>query len=495
MTGVCVSLFASSTSDLLRDLTFAEGLADVVEIRGDLGPDLDLDQIRRASRKPLIYTCRAASEGGALADDDPRRGDRLERAAIAGFDHIDIEFASRRALEPVIADRAGRSLILSHHDLVRTPADADLDDLYARMCDAGADIVKIVTTPQTIGDIARLLHFACRATRSGRRPLIALAMGPMGQATRVLAARTGAPFTYASLRRGAEAAPGQIPAAELRSGYRIQNLTSSTRVFGIVGSDVTRSLSPAIHNAAFEATGIDAVYVPFSSDDLSGFMQVAAAVDLDGFSVTRPFKRDVIAFLTSADSSAESAASVNTVTRYGTSWTGSSTDGHGVVTPLSRHLDIVGARVAILGAGGAARAAASALAAVGARVDLSARDDHKARATAASLGVQATPWTDRARGAYDVIINATPLGSHEALDETPVSRERLRTEAVVFDMVYAPLETRLLREARAAGCRTIDGVSMLVAQAAAQFETWTGVAAPLETMDRAARSTASDAAC
>lgn len=483
MTGVCVSLLASQTEDLLRDLRAAEDVADICEIRGDHDPTLDLERIRGAFAKPLIYTCRAASEGGALADGDPRRRTLLARASAAGFDYIDVEYAS--GFDDLIAARAGRGLIVSHHDLQGTPD--DLDVRHRQMCETGADVVKIVTTPRTVADVGRLLDFANRASGAGRRPLIALAMGSFGQATRVLAARTQAPFTYASLRPGVEAAPGQIPAGELRRTYRVGRITPDTRVFGVGGGDVTRSLSPAIHNAAFEEMGVDAVYVPLSADDLGGFMELARSANLAGFSVTRPFKRGILSFLTSVEPSAEHNGSVNTVTKTKDGWVGSSTDGLGVHRPLARRIRLAGAAIAIVGAGGAARAAAAALREAGARVTLSARDDSSAAATAAALRVESTPWSERARRSYDVLINATPLGSHEAPDETPVPAERLRPAALVFEMVNAPLPTRLLREASAAGCRTIDGIEMLVAQAAAQFETWTGLSAPLTAMDRAAR--------
>ncbi len=483
MTGVCVSLLASSTAELLHDLPRAEELGDLVEIRGDHGVGLDLAAIRRAARRPLVYTARARSEGGALEDHDPRRHRLLAEADRQGFDYIDLELSSGFA--DLMDARRGRGLIVSHHDLGGTPE--DLDDLYRRMCAAGADIVKIVTSPRGIDEVGQLLAFAARTHRSGPRPLVALAMGTLGQPTRVLAARSGAPFTYASLRAGGEAAPGQIPAADLRSTYRIDNVSPSTRVFGVLGSDVTRSLSPSMLNAAFAEAGLDAVYVPFSADDVAGFVRTAGALGVEGFSVTRPFKQAILPFLSSVDETAAAAGSVNTVKKTPDGLVGSSTDGRGVVEPLSRRIGLRGAHISILGAGGAARAAAAALKTAGAAVVLHARDDTSAAKTARELGVASASWSQRGESSWVALINATPLGSHEALDQTPVPRERLRRGAVVFDMVYSPAQTRLLREARATGCVTIDGIEMLVAQAVAQFLTWTGLEAPVEVMERAAR--------
>jgi 3-dehydroquinate dehydratase/shikimate dehydrogenase len=319
-----------------------------------------------------------------------------------------------------------------------------------------------------------------RAT--GPVPLIALAMGPLGIATRVLAGRYGAPWTYASVAPGREAAPGQLDARTLCEVYRARAIGPATRVFGVVGSDVSRSLSPALHNRAFAERGLDAVLVPWSVDDLGAFWAALPALDLAGFSVTRPYKADVIPYLRAVDGSARRMASVNTVVRDGDGWCGFSTDGDGLLVPLRARTALRGRRVVVLGAGGAARAAASALVAEGAATTLLARDASRAAEAAAVSGCAHGPLERLADEPYDVLVNATPVGQAPREGETLVPAPLLRAGSVVFDMVTAPRETRLVREARAAGCVAIEGFEMLAAQGVRQFELWTGQDAPRDAM-------------
>jgi shikimate dehydrogenase len=268
--------------------------------------------------------------------------------------------------------------------------------------------------------------------------------------------------------------------------YRVREVTAATKVFGVVGTDVTRSLSPVLHNRAFEARRIDAVYVPLQAEALDPFIAALPALDLAGFSVTRPYKTEILPHLQEVDEAAALCGSVNTVVVHDGLLQGSTTDGRGLLAPLKRLIDVRGKSVVILGAGGASRAAALAFQRKGARVTILGRDLARARAVAAAVGCGHGPVADAAKFPWDVLINATPLGSSEFLDQTPLPAGLLRPGSVVFDMVYDPLETRLLREAKAAGCVIVGGLEMLIAQAVAQFETWTGLEAPTEVMKSAA---------
>jgi 3-dehydroquinate dehydratase/shikimate dehydrogenase len=483
MTGICVTVNEETTSGVVDRMEEMSGIADLFEVRGDLVLDLDLLAVLRARTRPLVLACRPVSEGGRWPDlDEDGRKMALWEGVKRGFDYVDIEYSSD--FLDVMIEKAGSGLIVSHHDLQGTPA--DLDGLYAAMRAKGADIVKIAATPRSVADVGRLLAFADRTARAGGTPLIAIALGPLGVITRVVAGRYGAPFTYASPAAGTEAAPGQLPAAQMADLYRVRDLTRATRVYGILGADVTRSLSPAIHNRAFEARGLDAVYVPLQAESLDAFLEALPALDLAGFSVTRPYKVDIVPRLHEVEETAALCGSVNTVTVHDGVLRGSTTDGAGVLAPLKKRLDVRGRDVVIVGAGGAARAAALSLTRKGARVMVLARDRGQAQAVAAAVGCRAGSLADLAGYRWDVLINATPLGGTSEPDRTPVPAERLRPGSVVLDMVYDPLETRLLREAQAAGCRIIDGLEMLLAQAVAQFETWTGVEAPTDVMKSAA---------
>jgi 3-dehydroquinate dehydratase / shikimate dehydrogenase len=492
MTGICVSLTEPTTEATLARMASLQDVADLFEVRADCAPDLDLAAVLRARTRPILFTCRPRSEGGHWPDEDaPTRRRRLRSAVDQGVDFVDVEL--RSGFEDVIRTKAGNGLVLSSHDLQGIPD--DLEGLDERMTSAGADVVKIVGTARSVTDLGRLLAFARRRAREGplaagaaspaRPGLVALAMGPYGVPSRVLGGRHGAPFTYAAPEAGREAAPGQLPARTLLRTYRVRSVGPRTRTYGVLGTDVLRSLSPAIHNRAFAERGIDAVYVPLQAESLEAFFAALPELGLSGFSVTRPYKSDVVPLLSSITPLAAEAGSANTVVEREGRLVGLSTDGEGVLGPLTKRLDVTGRRIAVVGAGGAARAAVYALVRAGAKVTVFARRPEQARDVAAATGCSHAPLPLLAQHPFDVLVHATPAGSGAQPGElaAPVSPP---PEAVVFDMVYEPRDTPLLRAARAAGCRTIDGVEMLVAQAVGQFEAWTGTSAPVEAMTDAA---------
>jgi 3-dehydroquinate dehydratase / shikimate dehydrogenase len=481
MTQICVPLIDEQTAGIIDRMVDLDGVADLFEIRADYVQDLDMLMILRAKQKPLLFTCRPASEGGRFRDDDPRRRMILLEAVKRGFDYVDIEFQSQ--YHDVMVEKAGEGLIVSYHDLQGTPD--NLPTLYDRMCASGADIVKIVTTPRSIVEVGRLVEFAEKASKDGGPPLIALAMGPLGALTRVLAGRYHAPFTFGAAAEGVESAPGQIPARAMADLYRAREVSPRTRVFGILGQGVSRSLSPVIHNTAFRAQGIDAVYVPLEAEEMGAFIEALPRLKLSGFSITRPYKVEIIPYLDDVEEAAAVCGSVNTVVVSDNGLSGSSTDGIGVLTPLAKRTEVEGKNAVVIGAGGAARAAAAALQRKGAFVTVYARDLEKATVVAQAVGCGAGALAALEQATWDVLINATPVGGVSDVHETPVPAHLHRRGTVVFDMVYVPQETRLLREARAAGCSTIGGLEMLLAQAEGQYRTWTGQEPPADAMREA----------
>lgn len=481
MAQICVSLVEETTSGIVDRMADLAGFADLFEVRGDGVADLDLLTIIRSKTRPLLFTCRPASEGGRWTGDEGRRRLLLLEAVKRGYEYVDVEYQT--GFLDVMIEKSGNGLVVSHHDLHAVPE--DLDGLYAAMSERGADIIKIAVTPRSIAEVGRFLEFAARTANCGGPPLVPIAMGSLGVASRLLAGRLGAPFAYASAADGAEAAPGQISAALMADLYRVREVSETTRVYGVVGGDVGRSLSPVLHNRAFEARAIDAIYVPIQVDVLEDFVAAVPAFQLSGFSVTRPWKTDILPLLQEVDEPAALCGSVNTVVVHEGTLQGSTTDGIGIVAPLRRRLDVKGRKVIVLGSGGAARAAALALVRKHAEVTVLARDPDKAAFVGGSVGCAFGDIAELRSHDWDVLINATPVGSREALDETPVPAGLHRADSVVFDMVYDPLETRLLREAAAAGCTVINGLEMLIAQAAAQFETWTGQEAPTDVMKAA----------
>lgn len=480
---LCVVLTETTTAAAAARMAELAPLADLFELRADYVADLDLEALLRARTRPILFTCRTESEGGRFPD--ARRTERLkllEDAARLGFDMLDVE--ARAGFDALVAARAGRGLVLSWHDLEGTPG--DLEEVYQRMARERPDVVKIAVTAREIGDLGRVLALAARHARDPGPRLVAIAMGPHGIASRVLGGRYLAPFTFASAAAGRESAPGQLTARALGASYRVRTIGPGTRVYGLLGSDVLRSLSPAIQNRAFAEAGLDAVYVPLQAESLAAFMEALPALGLSGFSVTRPYKGEILDRLDSVTPHAAESGSANTVVVQDGRLVGLSTDGDGVLLPLRRRVDPAGRRVVILGAGGAARAAAYALRRAGARVTLAARRAGQAGEVAAATGCEACGLDELAARPWDVLIHATPLGSGAFPGAMPLPPAALRAGSVVFDMVYEPRETPLLAAARAKGCATIDGVEMLVAQAVGQFEAWTGRAAPVEAMAEAA---------
>ena len=489
-TAIAVSLTEETTDAVVGRMAALAPLADLFEVRADFVRDLDLDALLEARTKPILFTCRPESEGGRFPDRDAQARRRLlAEAASRGFDLVDVE--ARSGFEDVIASKAGRGLVLSWHDFEGTPD--DLDAVYSRMAAHHPDVVKIAVTARSVADLGRLLSFAARHAGARGPRLVALAMGPLGVASRVLGGRFGAPFTFASPESGREAAPGQLTAAALASTFRVRSIGPATRVYGLLGSDVLRSLSPAIQNRAFAERGLDAVYVPLQAESMDAFAAALPPLGLSGFSVTRPYKGEILPHLDSVTPHAAEAGSVNTVVEQAGRLVGLSTDGDGILVPLGKRIDPSGRRVVILGAGGAARAAAFALVRAGARVSVRARRAEQAAEVAKATGADAAGLDGLPGLEWDVLVNATPLGSGAFPGRSPVDPSSLRPGAVVFDMVYEPRETPLLAAAKARGCVTIDGVEMLVAQAVGQFEAWTGAPAPVEAMTEAALAAIAEA--
>ena len=453
--------------------------ADMVELRLDGVKDLDVAGALADRRRPAIVTCRPRWEGGGHFDgSEDDRFRILRQAADLGAEYVDLEWkAERRFYE---ACRGRTRVIVSSHDFDGTPA--DLRARVAAMRGMGGDVVKVAVAARSAGDC-----LALKRAFEGDEAHVAIAMGAPGQFTRLLPAWTSSLWTY-----GGTNAPGQVSTDDLVNRYRVRETTSATKVYAVTGSPLGHSASPAMHNAAFSALGLDAVYVPLEARDANEFFSLAELVALSGASVTIPLKQALLTSAVSVDGLPAEIGALNTLRRGPAGWEGRNYDVAGFLAPLDRrHIELKGRRVVVLGAGGAARAAVRGLASRGADVEISARRPEAAHALACELNVQAGAFdVAQGRPEWDILVNTTPAGMWPRVDETPVSAAALSGAAgkVVYDLVYNPLDTTLLRLARTAGATTIGGLEMLVGQACLQFEFWTGRQAPREVMDLAARS-------
>jgi len=471
---LCVTVTAGTTADLRRKRDSVSD-ADLIELRLDSVSDPDVAGALEGRRRPSIVTCRPVWEGGEFKGSEEERRRILAEALALGAEHVDVEW--RAGFEDVIALTGGRRIVLSMHDYAAMPA--DLGDRARAMRATGAEVIKIAGTANSLSDCVRLLDIGTTQGKQGGMVLIA--MGEQGLASRVLAGRFESSWTYA----GALSSVGQLGAATMLEEYRFRSVTEATDVYGVVGSPVAHSVSPAMHNAAFRAARLDAVYLPLRAVDVGDFDAFARAIGLKGVSVTIPFKVALCDHVDEAYSVARRIGAINTIRMVNGRWLGGNTDASGFLRPLQdRYVVLRGMRAAILGAGGGARAVAIALASSGADVRVHARDRARAAQVAMIVSGDAGPWPPEP-GSWDLLVNCTPIGMHPDPDRTPVEADAL-TGRLVYDLVYNPKTTRLLREAKAAGCQTIGGLEMLVAQAHEQFQWWTDVRPPAGVMRAAA---------
>jgi len=428
----------------------------------------------------LLATCRLKQNNGRFTGSVEQQIAMLQDAAKAGSTVLDLEIESaERARVGVLTLRDSAPLIISYHNFQNTPA---LDPVLRRLRRIPAAAYKIATTACKPSDNLRLLQFA-REHRDP--PLIALAMSEMGTASRVLAPSAGSVFTYAAPLECESTAPGQLSAKVMHTLFHCEKLTRQTRVYGIIADPVAHSKSPHIHNRAFQARRLDAVYLPFlvASSHLKDWMSVAANLPVAGFSVTLPHKQRILRHLDVIEPTAKRIGAVNTVWRKAGKWRGTNTDTDGVIKPLTRHLRLPHASTLIAGYGGAARAAALALADAGARITITGRNMKSARSLAQAVRAEAVTLKEAQSQRYDALLHATPVGmfphpNHSLFND-------LIPAGIVFDMVYNPHETLLLKRAKEQGCTIIHGSDMLLEQAACQFEIWTGESAPRPAMQAA----------
>ena len=455
---LCETVTGRTMAELVAARDAADA-ADLVELRLDGVEDVSVAGALAGRRRPVIVTCRPVWEGGRYEGAEEHRRALLRQALDMGAEYVDVEW--RAGFDDLIRDHAAR-IVISSHDFAGVPA--DLAGRARAMRQTGAAVIKVAVTAARLTDTLPLVAVA----REG--DAVVVGMGAAGVPSRLLATRFGSRWSYG----GRGVAPGQMPARRMADEFRFRAIGPRTSVYGVVGNNVMHSLSPVMHNAAFAAAGLDAVYVPLAAADFEDFLVFADALGIGGASVTVPFKVDALRAAGSADALTRTVGAANTLRRSGPAWEATNTDVEGFLAPLaSAHAaPLAGARASVMGAGGAARAVAVALRSRGVHVTLHARRPEQAREVAAALGVHAGGWPP-APGTWDLLINTTPVGGATVPDASPIPGGMLDGR-LVYDLTYGRGESPLVRAARKAGCITLDGLAMLVAQAERQFEWWTG---------------------
>src|SRR5580693_1219693 len=429
----------------------------------------------------ILATCRRHQNQGKFNGSVEDQVRILNAALDAGARAVDIEIESAENVAARLESFRGKgSLILSYHNYDGTPSP---ETVLRRMMRIPADGYKIVTTARKPSDNYRILAL----TKSHpRTPLIVLAMGEAGFPTRVLSPAWGGMFTYAAPNASEGTASGQVSARLLRQLYRAEKFSHAAKIYGVIADPVRHSISPAVHNRAFQAHRLDAVYLPFlvQGTQLKDFFLLAEKLPIAGCSVTIPHKQKILRYLDVVDPLARRIGAVNTIWRKSGKWRGTNTDAAAITVPLARRLRLPKSSILLVGNGGAARGAAYALVESGAKVSIVGRNPDRVRSLAKASGAEPLLKEQAQARKFDALVHATPLGMYPHVDGC-FFQDSIPAE-LVFDMVYNPLETALLRRATAQGLTVISGLQMFLEQAASQFEIWTGSSAPRPVMEKAA---------
>jgi 3-dehydroquinate dehydratase/shikimate dehydrogenase len=485
---ICVAITGSTPADMMQNAEEIVREDHFVEFRLDYLPNpvAILPRLKQflyeRGEITAIATCRRASTGGKFKGTIPAELEILEKAAQAGCHLIDIELQTAEHTKPAQMKKLrshGAALIISYHDFESTK---NLDAIFDRILPFQPEFIKIVATAKTLADNVTMMRFLDR--RRDEANLVGISMGEQGTISRVLGLRAGSVFTFAAAHAGEETGPGQIEARTLRETWRIDHIDASTKVYGVAGNPVRHSLSPLMHNIAFRRETVNGVFLPLQTTRLNDLLTLTREVPLHGLAITMPFKTDIIKHLAKTDALSQKIGACNTVVRsQDGKLYGFNTDVAAVVRPLERRLPLKGAKILVLGAGGAGRAAVFGLVEKGAEVFIWNRTAETAKKLARQAKAKTIRREQIAKSNFDVIINTTPVGMRGVKPASLLEPKELNTR-LVFDLVYNPIDTPLIRMAREKGLPVITGVEMFVHQGARQFEIWTGKPAPEEEMLR-----------
>ncbi|MEC7500776.1 MAG: shikimate dehydrogenase [Planctomycetota bacterium] len=478
---ICVSIGRSRHRHMIAEHRHmvSQG-AELVELRLDyLSGDVRFRELLDNRPGPVLVTCRRERDGGKYNGSEESRLSMLRMAIAEGVEYVDIE----EDVADQIARYGKTKRVISHHDFQRTPT--DLSAIHARMSMLDPDIVKIATLANTPSDNIQMRDLM----QSTEIPTIGICMGEIGTPSRVLAGKFGAPFTYATFHAERSLAPGQLSFSEMREIYHYDQIKADTAVYAVIGDPIAHSHSPLIHNAAFHAIGMNAVYLPMRirSEHLEAFLQDAPRMGICGISITIPHKEAVAKLLKQVDRVIVGTGAANTLLFSPTGMVGYNTDSRAAIDSLAMRFpdgeeSLEGKTVLILGAGGAAKAVAFSLRNRGAEVVISSRTQERAQKLTEQIECRAVSWKSRHGIDCSILINCTPVGMHPNVDSTPFDRHYLKPSMTVLDTVYNPENTLLIKDARSQGCVTVTGTEMFVRQAALQFRLFSGVEPPEELM-------------
>jgi 3-dehydroquinate dehydratase/shikimate dehydrogenase len=482
---ICVTIGRGRHASLAEEwMAAANAGAELVELRVDcLRREPDMKRILRHRPTAIIFTARRGVDGGLWRGHEERREQLIREAVVMGAEYVDLEMDVAAKIR-----RFGKTKrIVSYHNFKETPE--NLGEIIEECSRLDPDIVKVATSVTSVPQAARVLKLGARA----KVPTVAIAMGELGFFTRILGRKFGAPLTFAGFHPERTFAPGMPRYHTLKRDYFYEQINPRTEVYAVIGAPIEQSLSPPIHNAAFRSLDMNKVMVPFliPAESLLPSLKSLEFLGIKGMSVTIPHKESIVPMLTEKDVSVEHTGACNTVVFDEGKAIGYNTDYQAALDSLDQALGrlpgaptpILDRMALILGSGGVARAVAFGLARNGASVTITNRHDDRATALAEEVGCRTVSWGMRAGTIADIIVNCTPVGMHPEVDDTPLPPAAFnKTDMVVFDTVYHPENTMMLKLAAERGCSVVTGVEMFVRQAAHQFRLYTGEDAPMGLM-------------
>lgn len=486
---LCVTVARTRHKHTIQEhLDVAAQGAKLVELRLDyIARSVELARVLKNRPTAVVVTCRRKEDGGRWEKSEEDRLMLLRQSIAMGVEYIDLEEDTAAKIP-----RYGKTKrIVSYHNFEGVPA--NLEEIHARLAKLDADIVKIAVQAQSFEDSARVIELM----RNAKIPTIGIAMGDYGSMTRILGTRYGAPFTFCVFNLDRRVAPGQLSYHDMKNIYRVDSITDKTKIFGVVADPVAHSYSPMLHNSAFQANELDYRYLPFrvAANDIEPFVRWCQREGVGGLSVTIPHKQSVLPMLTQAEAAAQGIGACNTIVISGEDRIGYNTDyraameciAYGLTKLYEEPNPFEGRSALLLGSGGVSRAIGWGLAQRRVRVAISSRNSESAERLARELGGRAVAWEERHSVQPSILVNCTPIGMFPEMDVTPFRKENLDQRTLVFDTVYNPEQTLLIRQAKSIGCPVITGLSMFVRQAAYQYRLFTGKEPPIEAMTKALR--------
>lgn len=488
---IVTTFVAGTLGDPRQEIAEPPSGATMIEVRADLlPPGTNLGELVAASPLPVLLTLRSGSEGGAGPDGGEARRTFFEHAVALPVALLDLEFERDRDLVGSVV--AGERVLLSYHPRGAVPG--HLEETARGMLGMGTRLVKVVPEAHRLADLLAVLRLALALNHrpSGHRRGVVFATGWAGVASRLLGPLLAAPVAFAAWSRDRAAAPGQVPPQDLLA--QIGHLRGRPRsVCAVLGREVAGSLSPRMHNGAFRALGLPNLFVPLevgSPDELTALVGASGTGGLDalglpvaGFAVTMPWKETVLPLCDVVAPRARRAGAVNTVLPRPQKILADCTDIDGISGALRDSLvEVAGRHALVVGAGGAARAAAVALDLAGSQVRMAGRDPERVRSAARRVGVASGVLSDSRR--CHVAVNATPAGRDGDIPSLLEELE-LPAGATVVDLPYGPAATGLEVLAGARGWRYVSGRHVLLFQGAAQFAAMHGMAPPIAAMAEA----------